>query len=432
MKNKFLKSTLILLIGGCLTKVIGLAIKVLTTRTIGIEGISLLSLINPTYSLLLTLANFNILVSTSKRISSHVSSRKVIINSCYIMFVLNVILMGIMFFITRYISDSLLKSREAYYPLLACTLSLPFVSLGYIVKGYFYGKQNVTPHMISNVLEQFVRLLIISYLLPKIIKYGTVVTITGLMLLNILTESFSIIMLLIFIPKNKMIEKKDIHFDKVETKEILSISVPSISGRLLANVGFFLEPIILNRVLLFTGSSLSYITREYGIYNAYAVSTLLFPSFIITAISNALLPEISKHYAERNSNLIKARVKQSLFISLVFGIICTLGIYFSSSFLLHILYNTNEGITYIKILAPFFILYYLEAPLSSILTGINKVKTSTVISTVGIVIKLCVMVILGLLHFKIYALVIAEIVDIVFVTGCNFWAVRSVLAKENS
>jgi len=230
----------------------------------------------------------------------------------------------------------------------------------------------------------------------------------------------------------KMIEKKDIHFDKVETKEILSISVPSISGRLLANVGFFLEPIILNRVLLFTGSSLSYITREYGIYNAYAVSTLLFPSFIITAISNALLPEISKHYAERNSNLIKARVKQSLFISLVFGIICTLGIYFSSSFLLHILYNTNEGITYIKILAPFFILYYLEAPLSSILTGINKVKTSTVISTVGIVIKLCVMVILGLLHFKIYALVIAEIVDIVFVSGCNFWAVRSVLAKENS
>ncbi len=430
MKNKFLKSTLILLIGGCITKIIGLIIKVMTTRTIGLDGISLLSMINPTYSLLMTLANFNFLVSTSKRISSNASSKKVIINSCYIMFILNIILILFMFLSSRFLSENLLKNEATYYPLLACTISLPFISLGYIVKGYFYGKQNVAPHMISNVLEQILRLTIISFILPKIIKYGNIVTITILMLINILTESFSIIILLLFIPKDKIIKREDIQFNRDETKEILSISVPSIGGRLLGNIGFFFEPIILTSVLLSTGSSLTYITEQYGIYNAYVIGTLLFPSFIISAISNALLPEISKHYSNKDTKSVIKRIKESLLISLTVGIICTILIYFFAEFLLKVLYDTNEGLTYIKILAPFFILYYLESPLCSILTGLNKIKSCTIISTTGIILKLLIMVILGYLNFKIYALIIAEIVDIVYVTLLNYLTLKKELSSS--
>ena len=346
------------------------------------------------------------------------------------MFVLNVLLILFMFLVCRFLSVNLLKSKEAYYPLLACTLSLPFVSLGYIVKGYFYGKQNVTPHMISNVLEQMLRLSIIAFILPYVIPYGRVVTITVLMLLNIVSESFSIIMLLLFIPKNKIFHKEDIGFDKVETKEILAISVPSVSGRILGNIGFFFEPIILNSVLLYAGCTTQYISIEYGVYNAYVIGTLLFPSFIIAAISNALLPEISKFYANRDMKMVRSRIRQSILLSLGFGIVCTIAIYLSAEFLLKILYNTTAGVEYIKVLAPFFILFYLEAPLCSILTGINKVKTCTIISTTGIVLKLGVMVVLGLLGFKIYCLIIAEIVDIFYVTSLDYIALKRELKRS--
>lgn len=221
------------------------------------------------------------------------------------MFILNTILIFTTIFFSKFISTNLLKNEDTYLPLLACSITLPFISLGYIVKGYFYGKQNVTPHMISNVLEQLLKLFIMILILPKVTKYGNVITVTTLILFNIITESFSIIILLIFIPKNKTINKDDLKFDKNETKELLKISIPSISGRILGNIGFFLEPIILTSVLLHTGSSINYITEEYGIYNAYVISTLLFPSFFITAISNSLLPEISKYHATNNKYLIK-------------------------------------------------------------------------------------------------------------------------------
>ncbi len=430
-KNKFWKSTFILLIGGFLTKLIGLFIKIIYTRNLGIEGISLFSLITPTYSLLISLANFNMLVSVSKRISSNINSKKVIINSCYIMFILNTILISIIFIFAKYISNNLLKEPNAYYPLLACTLSLPFISIGYIIKGYFYGKQNMTPHMVSNVLEQLFRLLIISLILPKITIYGHIISVTIFILFNIFSESFSILIFLFFLPKNKKITKQDLHFDYKETKEILSISIPSISGRLLGNIGFFLEPILLTNLLTYKGLSINYITKEYGIYNAYAISTLLFPSFFITAISNALLPEISKYNANHNIKEIKRRIKESLTISLIIGLLCTSIIFIFKRPILNILYNTNEGINYISILAPFFILYYLESPLNSILIGLNAIKKCTIISTLGIIIKLLTLTILSLLNFKIYSLIISEIINILFITINEFILLKKLIFSNN-
>lgn len=429
MKNKFLKSTIILGIGGLLTKVIGLIIRIIYTRIIGIDGISLMSLINPTYSLLITLASFNILMSISMRISSNIASRKVLINSCYIMFFLNLILISVMFLASPFISKYLLHNRDTFYPLLACSLTLPFISLGYIIKGYFYGKQNIAPHMISNVLEQCFRLILIIFLLPKVSKYGVVVVVTTLFLLNILTESFSILILYLFLPKDKVITRDDLKFDKHETKEILSIVVPSISGKILANIGYFLEPILFSSILLYRSNSMQYIQYQYGIYNAYVVSTLLFPSFLITAICNSLLPEISRYRAEGNNKLVKKRAKQAIILSLGLGIICTIFIDIFAKQIIKILYDTEAGINYIRLLAPFFILFYIEAPLSTILTALNKVKTSTMISTSGIIIKLLCMIILGLLDFKIYSLIIAEIINIFYVTLLDFYYVKKVLVQ---
>lgn len=379
----------------------------------------------------MSIANFNILVSISKRISSTNNTKKVIINSCFIMLILNIIVISLGLLLSKTISINLLKNKDGFYPLIACLFTLPFISIGYIIKGYFYGKQNTLPHMISNVLEQLFRLTIISILLPKIIIYGPLISVTTYILFNILSESFSIIIFLFFLPKNKKINKEDIKLDFQETKEILNISIPSISGRLLGNIGYFFEPIILTNTLVKKGLNISYITKEYAVYNTYSIGTLLFPSFFIAAISNALLPEISYNYEKRNIKQVKRRTYQALILSLLVGIICTTFIYLVREPLLQILYKTSEGIDYIKILAPFFILFYIEAPLSTILIGINKVKTCTIISTSGMIIKLLSMYILGLLKFKIYSLIYAEIINIIYVTLLSIITLKKELSSSS-
>lgn len=391
------------------------------------SGISLYYAVMPTYSLLLSLANFNINVAVSKRISEKANVKKTIISSCYIMFFLNLFLILATFLLARFVSFNLLKNKMVLLPLLCSSLTLPFVSIGYIIKGYFYGKQRMLPHMVSNVIEQIFRLFIISLWLPKIIRYGTVISVCALILFNILSESVSILVFFFFLPHNFKIKKEDISISKEDTKELLNLSLPSVSGRIIGNIGYFLEPIILTNILLYKGFDLNFITLEYGAYNAYAISLLLFPSFFITAISNSLLPELSRLFEEKKKKEIKKRLKEAVVLSLVIGLLCTGFIYLFKEKLLNVLYNTNEGIEYIKVLAPFFVLFYLESPLSSALIALGKVKACTKISVSGILLKLGAMALLAYLGFGMYSLVIVEIANIIYVTLLDIYCIYKVI-----
>ena len=68
----------------------------------------------------------------------------------------------------------------------------------------------------------------------------------------------------------------------------------------------------------------------------------------------------------------------------------------------------------------FFIFYYLEAPLSSALQSIGKSYVSFKISFFGVILKLVVMSFLAYLGLGMYSLLIAEIINIIFVVVWNF------------
>ena len=81
MKNKFIKSTIILIIGGRITKILGMIIKIVLTRTIGTEGISEYMLVLPTFNLFITLCNLGVPIAITKLVSEKKNnSKKVLTN----------------------------------------------------------------------------------------------------------------------------------------------------------------------------------------------------------------------------------------------------------------------------------------------------------------------------------------------------------------
>ena len=76
MKNKFIKSTVILLIGGFITKILGMVIKIVMSRMIGTEGLGLYMMILPTFSLAISLSQFGLPTALIKIISSNKSNNK--------------------------------------------------------------------------------------------------------------------------------------------------------------------------------------------------------------------------------------------------------------------------------------------------------------------------------------------------------------------
>ena len=343
------------------------------------------------------------------------------------MLILNFILIVIIFSCSSFIANDLLKEPNSKLLLMAMALVLPFISLSSIIRGYFFGKQKMFPHTLSNIIEQIVKLGLIFLIIPILMKKGIVIAVSGLIVLNIISEIVSIIVFLFFLPKNFCIKKKDIKPDINSCKEVLKISIPSVSARFIGNIGFFFEPIILTNILISIGYSSKYIVREYGIYNAYSIPLLLLPSFFIAALSSALVPEISKFYQQHNLKMVKRRFNQALGISFIIGLVFNIILYIYADDLLKIIYNTTSGTQYIKFLAPFFLLFYLESPMISMLQALNKATVSMKITLYGVILKLLAITILSFLHIGIYGLVASEIINIIFVVILNYKEIRKVI-----
>ena len=94
---------------------------------------------------------------------------------------------------------------------------------------------------------------------------------------------------------------------------------------------------------------------------------------------------------------------------------------FFGNVILNAIYNTNLGLTYIKILAPRFPLFYIEAILISFLQALDKAHITMRITIVGVIIKLLTLSITSLLHIGMFSLIIAEIVNIFLVVSLNIY-----------
>ena len=417
MKDSFIKSTLILIIGGFITKILGMAIKIINTRLIGLQGISLYMLVFPTLSLFTSIAQFSMVTSISKLIGEDkYNNKKIITSSIFIVLIINILLIISIFLLAPFISNNLLKDKNTYLPILCIMFVLPFESISAIIRGYVFGKNKMTYHVTSHIIEQLVRLTLSILIIPCLININIIYAVSFLVIVNMFSELASILVMICLIPKHNTITKKDFIPSKYNIKNILNIAVPNTSTRIFGNISYFLEPILFTSGMLKCGYSLNYISTSYGIISGYIFPILLLPSFFTSAISSSLMPLVSNMYAKRNIDGIKKKLKQALFFSLLIGIPITFFFFLFPNFTLNLIYNTTLGSNYLKILAFPFLMYYIELPLSAILQAINKSKKVMLDNLIGITFKTILLYILASLNFNIYSLIIASTINIFIVT----------------
>ncbi len=422
-ENVFLKSTLILLIGGVFGKLIGFILKIIVTRSLGTHGMGLYSMLSPTSSLLSTLAVLSYPNAISKIISEKSSSSKdVLISLIPFSILMNIIILLIACISSKYLSFNLLKNEELFLPIICLSLTMPFISISSIIKGYFWGKQNMFPYMLSNFIEQITRFTIIFLFINKI--NNLIYKICFIILVNIIGEIISQIVMVSYFPKFKLNNLKiNISIIKETIRECLLITF----GKLIGTISYFLEPIVLTNVLLYVGYSKEYITYEYGVINAYALSTLLMPQFFTQNTSTSLVPELSKHYSLGNYKMCIKRIKQIVLVSCFIGGICTIIITLIPEFFLNLLYNTNEGVDYIRLLSPFTILFYIEYPLINAIQALGATKDAFKITLINSTIKLSSIVFLSFFKIGMYSLILSIIINLIIATYLYYREIKKLL-----
>ena len=428
-KKSFLKNTIILIIGGLLTKLFSIFIRIFMTRNSNLDVISLYMLIMPTFSLMMAISQLGFSTGISKVVSENKENNKKILFSILpISLFINIILTIFLILSSHFIAFNLLKNENAYLPILAISLVLPFDSLSSILRGFFFGKEKMIPHVTSNLAEQIIRLLFMIFILPIIKNKNVVFITTSLVLINVISELVSSIVLIFFLPKSFKLEKKDFKPSIKSSKNVLDVSLPTTVTRIIGTISFFFEPIILTYILTKNGYTTNYIVTEYGIINGLVMPILLLPGFFTNAISSALLPVISKEYSRGNKKYVKRKLNQAIIYSLLIGGISTITIFLFPEYFLNILYKTTTGASYIKHISFIFLIYYIEAPLATFLQATNNSNLMMQDNFIGIIFKTIFLVILSFIPgIGLYSLLISSGINILITTIRHIKHIKKVI-----
>lgn len=428
MKEKFIKSTIVLIIGGIITKILGMLNKVIMARYLGTEGLGIYMMILPSFILFLNISSFGFPVAVSKLVSEDDrNNKKLIFTSIIFVLFINFLLMIFILFIAKYLSFNLLHEKRSYYAIMAISLVIPFASISGILRSYFFGRERMGPHVISHITEDIVRIIAMVIGVPFFMHKGVEYAVCFVILTNIISEVTSILILFFFLPKNFSLTRSDVKPSKIYLRDCLSISIPTTATRLIGSICYFLEPIILTGVLLYVGYPNSVIVREYGIISGYALPLILLPSFFSNAISQALLPVITKKYKMRDIAGVKRKIRQGIAYSLLIGIPLTIVLEMFPEKLLKLLYNTTSGVSYIRFLAPVCLLQYIQAPLASTLDALGMSKENFTSNLAGVLTRLVMLSLFSLIKIGMWGLIFSTSLNVVVVTMMNIKQVRKKL-----
>ena len=431
MKNKFIKSTIILVVGGFITKILGLIIRIVLTRYIGTTGIGMYSMLMPTLMLLNSIASLGLPTALNVLISSEkYNNKNLIFSSICVSLLIDLIILLVLIFNFENLSVKLFSNTKLSLGLLSIGFILPFITISNALRSYFFAKQRMYPHVLTNIIEDIIRLLLIVIGIPIIIPNGLEYAIAYVILTNVFSELSSIIIFLILIPSFKY-NKDELIPSKKNIKDLFTIALPTTGSRIIGSIGYFLEPIIITSVLLKIGYKNSFIVREYGIINGYVMQLVLLPSFFTGAISQALIPIVSKNYSKGSFNFIRKKIKQAIFVSLIIGFPLTIVFELYPDKLLYYIFKTHEGINYIKVIAPICLLHYIQSPISSSLQAMHASKISMKGTLFGMIIRTISLLTLSYLKIGLWSLIIATSLNIIFVTFFDLYNIKRILKTSS-
>ena len=377
MKRKLIQSFIILSASTAITKIFSIINKMILSRLISSEAMSLFILVIPSLSLAITLGHLGIPSAIFRLVANpKYNNKKVIVTSVILSIISCLTLIIGIIICSPYISYNLLNNPNSYYPILSLVVFIPVVAISGILKNYFLAKENVYLIAKAQVLEEIGRL-IFSYLMIKyILPQNDIIQVTFIFLAMSFGEIISIIYMFMRLKQKTNFSFK--YFSQFKEnfilKPILSIALPVTGIQLMHTIVHFLEPIVLFFVLS-TSLTQSKIQSEYAIISGFVISILMTPTFFNTIVYRIFLPIITRDLIQGKLKTIHQHLMIAILASLGIALPFSLIFYFYGDYCLLLLYNTTNGTKELAYLAFPFMLVYIQTPLSAVLQALNKNKT---------------------------------------------------------
>ena len=270
-------------------------------------------------------------------------------------------------------SRFLLHDARAEAALRVLAPSLPFMAVAGALRGCFLAARRVTPNVMAQLIEQFVRMGVAVAGLRVMAQWGAGYGCAAVVLGNTVSEGVSCGLMLLFAARTQEFRRqRQEPLHPYTQRELYEIILPVTGSRLLGSglqaVESSLIPLTLS---LYTGSRAVAMT-QYGNLKGMALPLLFFPFSVLSALSGLLMPEITRAHTRGNASETRRLIRWMLTLTGAFSLAAGIGFVMAGPQLAQLVYRDAEVGRYVQILgfvAPFM---YLESMVDGVLKGLGE------------------------------------------------------------
>jgi stage V sporulation protein B len=399
-KNLFM-GTIILGIGGIVSKLLGFCFRIPLIYMIGEEGIGLYQLTYPLYTFILSITA-GIPTAISKMISERNAIHKqkeahdIFRAALFIMAVFGCTSSICIIVFSETIMTTFKWNKGAYYSLMGIGLAPLFTCLLSAFKGYFQGLQIMTIPAGSQVIEQITRILVgigLAYiLLPK----GIAVSAGGASFGATVGSVVGILWMVYNLKKNEPCYAREQESKSMSllSLEIIKFSIPISIGQAIGSIMALLDSIIVPGLLKSSGYSEQLATQLYGQLTGKAFVLVNIPLTLSIALAQSIVPVISESNAVRDFGRLKRNIKMSYKMAMIIALPCSAGLFALAKPIMKLVFQNNEaGWELLQILAISAVFIIIAQTSTSILNGAGKLLLPLISILIGGVIKVSLSII---------------------------------------
>lgn len=374
-KESILYGTLILMITNAFVKVLSLIYRGITVRLIGAEGLGLMEMMMPLYSLLIVISSLGIPPAMSNMISAErdLRERHSIVKTGSILLVISSILIIVVTLIFLPFLAEIIFTDERIIPgFFVLIPSIFLISVFSSLRGYFQGSHQSSLLGKSQLAEQMIRITAGVFLLMFLIHRNAPlpVILMGAALASFIAEFGGGIYLYLKYYKQK--PKRKGSFQKQRAKEMLHSGAPITMSRLTISATAAIQSIIVPQALILQGATHDEAAAFFGLFAGVALTVLHLPSIVTGALITPLIPAIADANSRSNHRLRNSRISKSILFTNITAFPILFLLFYYANEICTVLFATPEAGPILKVLCLGGIFLYLQQPIIGILQGMNR------------------------------------------------------------
>lgn len=385
----FLKSVAVISAGGIVSKIIGVFYRIPLSNLLGGYGMGLYQMAYPFFCLLLTFSSVGIPSALSRIVAEEEAkgrnAQSTLKTALRLFSVLGLTGTALMLLFADRMSALQSAPLALSYRLLAPSVFL--VALIAVLRGYFQGKNDMTPTAVSEMIEQLTKAAAGLYFAakfasdpPKAVAY-TLFAVT-------LSEAAALALLLLRLRGRPV--RAELAPRRTESGRLLAAVLPVMAATSLLPLSQTVDSVMIVRLMSgYTDNAVAL----YGLFTGGALALVNLPATACYGLAAASVPAVSGYFAKGETEKGRKSILRAVLFTLGLSVPCALGLFFLAKPIVSLLYPSlaaSESATLISLLKTCSLSAVTLAgtdTLAACLTGMGRAKQAAKSMGIAVLIK---------------------------------------------